>query len=225
MTREAADPHPTLALNTTLEKDFVTPLTSIRGALEILRDHLDMSAQERSRFLANALQDCSRLEKSFGQLASTVYAAGSRLAGESKQEKQTGGSFEHSGRIRFLPDSDIVEVDFSNFEFSSSVVVNAFYDELDRKIEASKRRWYVVVNYQHCSIWPEAWVAFAHRGKKVNISYSLGTVRYIDQHETDDGSAPTLMMSDPDLFASRELALARIEELRKSARGGAGFSS
>ena len=212
MTQEAEEPHPTLALNTTLEKDFVSPLTSIRGALEILRDHPELSGQERDRFFSNALQDCTRLEKSVEQLASQVYAAGADEAAEAAEE----GS-EYADRIRFMDDLDIVEVDFSDFQFSSSAIVNAFYDELDRLIEASGKHWYVVVNYQHCSIWPDAWVAFAHRGKKVNVSYSLGTVRYIDEHETDDGSAPTLMMSDPDLFPSRELALARIEELRRSA--------
>ncbi|MEL7728089.1 ATP-binding protein [Citromicrobium bathyomarinum] len=42
--------------------EFKTPLSGIRGALEILADHGDtMSAQERGRFLANADADVSRL--------------------------------------------------------------------------------------------------------------------------------------------------------------------
>ncbi len=42
--------------------EFKTPLSGIRGALEILSDHGDtMSAEERRRFLANADADASRL--------------------------------------------------------------------------------------------------------------------------------------------------------------------
>ena len=100
--------------------------------------------------------------------------------------------------------------------FSGSAVVNAFYDRLDELFEQSGHRWFVLVNYRHCSVWPEAWVAFAHRGKKVNVNYSLGTVRYIEDKE-GDGSAVDEMMRDPDLLPSRAAALARIEELRESA--------
>jgi signal transduction histidine kinase len=44
--------------------EFKTPLTSIRGTTELLRDHLDdMSPQERERFLSNLDQDAQRLER------------------------------------------------------------------------------------------------------------------------------------------------------------------
>ena len=78
MTQEAPHANLTLALNTTLEQEFVSPLTSIRGALEILRDFPDLPGEQRERFLANALEDCTRLELGIEQLASTVYAAGDR---------------------------------------------------------------------------------------------------------------------------------------------------
>ena len=66
------------------------------------------------------------------------------------------------------------------------------------------------VNYRNCTVWPEAWVAFAHRGKKVNVSYSRGTVRY-DERNGDSH------LHDPDLFSSRDLAIQHIEQLRASA--------
>jgi signal transduction histidine kinase len=41
--------------------EFKTPLAGIRGALELLRDHPDMAADDRHRFLANADADADRL--------------------------------------------------------------------------------------------------------------------------------------------------------------------
>ncbi len=41
--------------------EFKTPLAGIRGAVELLGDHPDMSAADRRRFLANADADASRL--------------------------------------------------------------------------------------------------------------------------------------------------------------------
>ncbi len=44
--------------------EFKTPLTTLRGSLELLRDHIDtMSPYERSRFLANAEEAASRLDR------------------------------------------------------------------------------------------------------------------------------------------------------------------
>ena len=41
--------------------EFKTPLAGIRGAIELLQDHPEMSASDRRRFLANADADTSRL--------------------------------------------------------------------------------------------------------------------------------------------------------------------
>ncbi|MDH3694796.1 MAG: hypothetical protein OER96_09525 [Gammaproteobacteria bacterium] len=71
-----------------------------------------------------------------------------------------------------------------------------------------------------CSIWPEVWVAFAHRGKKVNLSYSLGTVRYVEK-KADDSDTETskhMARTDPDLFASHSLALAHIDAMRQQSQ-------
>lgn len=44
--------------------EFKTPLASIRGTVELLRDHLDsMTAAERERFLGNLDEDAARLER------------------------------------------------------------------------------------------------------------------------------------------------------------------
>lgn len=215
MPKEASTAHLTLALNTTLEREFVSPLTSIRGALEIMRDFPDLSIEERSRFLNNALQDCARLELGVEHLASTVYTAVNSQDEDQSEAKQAETDSGYADRIQFFEELQVVEIDFSEFVFTSSKMVNDFYDLLDQLIESTGQLWYIVVNYHNCRIWPEAWVAFAHRGKKVNVSYSLGTVRYYDASEDDDDST---LLSDPELLASRDEALAHIEALRKATR-------
>lgn len=217
MTEDAENNELTLALNTMLERDFVSPLTSIRGVLEIIRDFPDLSTEERDRFLGNAMADCARLEAGIDQLASSVYAA----VEDRHRDRQTTAAAEieseFADRVRLFDDLQVVEVDFSDFVFSNSAMVNAFYDYLEQRIGATGHRWYILVNYRHCSIWPEAWVAFAHRGQNVNTDYSLGTVRYVETSEPDED---TNLLADPELFASRDEALARIDELRRSADAG-----
>ena len=160
MPQEATKAHLALALNTTLEREFVSPLTSLRGALEIMRDFPDLSDEERSRFIKNALQDCARLELGVEHLTETVYAAvNSQNQGQS-QEKLADTDSAYADRIQFFEELQVVEIDFSDFVFTSSKIVNDFYDLLDQLIESSGQRWYVVVNYHQCRIWPEAWVAF-----------------------------------------------------------------
>ena len=131
------------------------------------------------------------------------------------RKKHDGSDSVYDERIQFFEELQTIEVDFSDFVFSSSKIFNDFHDRLDQLIEATGERWYIVVNYHHCSIWPEAWVAFAHRGKKINLSYSLGTVRYFNASAVD-GDSP--LFSDPDLHTSRDEALAHIEQLRRTTR-------
>ena len=215
MPKEASTAHLTLALNTTLEREFVSPLTSIRGALEIMRDFPDMSHEERSRFLNNSLQDCARLEQGMEHLASTVYTAVDPQPQDQSKAQQAEIDSTYADRIRFFEELQIVEIDFSDFVFTSTKMVNEFYDVADRLIESTGERWYIIVNYHQCRIWPEAWVAFAHRGKKVNVSYSLGTVRYFDASALDDDLN---LLNDPELLPSRDDALAQVETLRRENR-------
>lgn len=212
-----SDKQSTLALNTKLEEEFVSPLTSMRGALEILRDFPDLSEGERTKFIETALQGCARLERGVEELASAVYGAGQQAQASPAVELLPAELREYANRIQMLKDAETIEVDFSNFEFSSAKVVNDFYDVIDETVETTGRTWYFLVNYRDCRVWPEAWVAFAHRGKKVNVNYSLGTVRYVEQ-ETTDGSKGLRESDrlDPDMFNSREEAVARIQEMRRT---------
>ena len=64
----------TQTLNTKVEDAFISPLTAIRGALEILRDFPDMTDAERDGFLNAALDECARLESGIDHLSASVYA-------------------------------------------------------------------------------------------------------------------------------------------------------
>jgi len=72
-------------------------------------------------------------------------------------------------RITFLPDLEVMEVDFSDITLESSAQVHEVYDLLDARILATRRKWFFLVNYRDCHIYPEAWIAFANRGKKLNL--------------------------------------------------------
>ena len=204
-----------LALSTKLEEDFVSPLTAIRGSLEILRDFPDLAVSERERFIEMALGSCARLQKGVEQLSQAVYGAGQQAQALPVKEPPKEADRSHESRIHFLDDAEVIELDLSDLVFSSSTLVNEFYDTVERLVVASGRDWYFLVNYSDCSIWPEAWVAFAHRGKKINVGFSRGTVRYaVNQDSESEGRNGARSDFDPDLLPSREAALAKIEEMK-----------
>ena len=212
MSEADAQPHPTLALSTKVEEDFVAPLAAVRGALEILRDYSDLEADERARFIERALRGCARLERGVEELARTVYAAGQQPPSTPRAEGDplTGDS-RFADHVRFLDDLDVVELDFAGLVFNNSAVVSEFFDVAERLIEATGRRWYFLLNYTGYSVWPEAWVAFAHRGKRLNVTLSRGTVRYDESAGASDEPSRDL---DPSFLGTREAALARIEQMR-----------
>ena len=213
MSDDPSRPTPTLALSTKLEEDFVAPLTALRGALEIIRDFPDLPSSERGRFLETALRGCAQLEQGIDDLARSVYAAGQKAQTDAPADVASKG---YAARIHILQDLDVVEIDFSDFAFDSSKVVNDFYDVIEAQIDRTGRDWYFLVNYGDCSVWPEAWVAFAHRGKRINASHSLGTVRYA--HRGENGEAKDFRSDsyDPNLFDSRDAALAKIAEMKRA---------
>ena len=200
----------TLGLNTRLEDDFISPLTAVRGALEILRDYPDLSTTERMRFVTSALHECERLQGGVMKLSRAVYGA----AADANQSQCASGASPgadpapptasaYEDRIHDLSQEHVVEVDFSGFVFRNSATVNGFYDALEAHIRAAEFKVWLLVNYSGCSIWPEAWVGFAHRAKQVNVNFVAGTVRY-----SVDGSQTAGM--DRDMFKSRAAALAHI---------------
>ena len=67
--------------------EFKTPLTSIRGAMELMADHrADMKPETRTRFEANILADINRLERLVGRLLSLARAE-ARAEGPMENER------------------------------------------------------------------------------------------------------------------------------------------
>ena len=216
MSVEDAPPHATLALSTKVEEDFVAPLAALRGALEILRDFSSLEADERMRFIETALRSCARLQKGVDELARTVYAAGHQTLSashEAGEDAPLTGAGRYAGHVRFIDDLDVVEIDFAGLEFRSSKIVNEFFDVVEKLVEATGRRWYFLVNYGGYSVWPEAWVAFAHRGKRLNVTFSRGTARY---EESAGNGVERSREFDPSILGTREAALARIEQMKSA---------
>ena len=179
MENNQGDAISTVALNTKVEADFVGPLTAVRGALEILRDYPDLGEVERGRFVSTALRSCQQLERAVHDLAVSVYAAGQKGAltvapGADDVAAQEG----YGDRIDIHDELSVMELDFSHLVFSDSEIVNDVYDAVERAIRRSGRKWYFVINFEECHIWPEAWIAYAHRSKKIAVNHALGTVRY-----------------------------------------------
>jgi hypothetical protein len=119
-------------------------------------------------------------------------------------------------RIRFHSDGQIMECDFTNMTFDVMKTVNDFYDEVERQIGETGQKWFFLVNYYNCRIMAEAWISFAHRGKKLNLAYSLGTARFAVSPDTSEAILEQSQSHqfDPNLFESRDAALAYLRELR-----------
>lgn len=124
---------------------------------------------------------------------------------------------EHGDRVSFLKKEQVMEVDFSDLTMDVSGTVNEIYDAIEKKLAATKQKWFFLVNYKNCKIMPEALITHAHRGKKVNLAYSLGSVRFA----ASDLVSEALMERseaekfDPNLYPDRKSALSHLAELRK----------
>lgn len=119
-------------------------------------------------------------------------------------------------RIRFHEDLQIMEADFSNFNFSSSAVVNAFYDRLEDLISATgEEKWFFLVNLCGTRIDSSAWIAYSRRGRDLNMAFSQGSVRFDASEETrrQIERAANTEAFDPNLFSNRDAAIERIKSL------------
>ncbi|WP_424437056.1 hypothetical protein [Planktotalea sp.] len=88
-------------------------------------------------------------------------------------------------RIDFLPDEQIMHVDFSDLSFEHSRDVNDVYDYIEQQIKPTNQKWYFLINYENTRIQSPAWIRYAARGKKLNQEFSLGSVRYAAGMETE----------------------------------------
>ena len=124
-------------------------------------------------------------------------------------------------RITFHEDIQTMEADFSDLHFDTSETVNRVYDRLEERIAMSgEEHWFFLVNLHGTRIDPAAWLAYSRRGKALNLSHSMGSVRFDPSEETraQIQRAANTEAFDPNLFATRDAALARIAELPSKRR-------
>jgi hypothetical protein len=128
---------------------------------------------------------------------------------------------EFDPRIRFIDDLEIMEADFSHFHFDSSACVNRFYDRIEARIKATgEDQWFFLVNLNGTRIDSTAWVAYARRGRALNMAHSMGSVRFDASPETaaQIARAAETEAFDPNLFTTRADALVRIGQLPSKRR-------
>ncbi|QGX96950.1 hypothetical protein EI983_01105 [Roseovarius faecimaris] len=130
-------------------------------------------------------------------------------------------SAELDARITFHDETQTMEVNFSDFHFGNSALVNAFYDRLEARIaETGEELWFFLVNLNGTRIDPEAWTAYSRRGRALNGAHSMGSVRFDASPETRRQiiRAANTEAFDPNLFVNREEAVARITEFQSKRR-------
>lgn len=122
-------------------------------------------------------------------------------------------------RIDFLDDDQILDIDLSDLTLDNSADANLLYDTLERRIaETGEPLWFFLINYKGTRIDPAAWFAYQRRGKDLNLAHSMGSVRYDATEDTRrqiERSAGTDNF-DPNLFADRDAAIARLRSLTSS---------
>ena len=124
-------------------------------------------------------------------------------------------------RITFDAARQTMEVDFSGYHFDSSALVNTFYDHLEERIAATgEELWFFLVNLCDMRIDPKAWSAYSRRGRALNLAHSMGSVRYDASEITRKQilRAANTEAFDPNLFADRASALARIADMPSKRR-------
>jgi branched-chain amino acid transport system ATP-binding protein len=126
----------------------------------------------------------------------------------------------HSERITFHDAIATMEVDFSSMTFADAAQVNAFYDEVDRRLAATGQRWFFLVIYTDCVIAPDAWDRFAERGKGTNVNHGRGSVRVDAKAQTRDAIRRSAGVESfrSNIYDTRDQALLALGEMRKRQR-------
>ena len=124
---------------------------------------------------------------------------------------------EFRSRISFREDDQIMDVDFSDITFEHSRDVNDCYDVIDEMVAGTGRKWYFLVNYENTRIFSGAWIQYAARGKALNQSASLGSVRYAPGSETETDIRLRAESGGfrPNIRNTRHEALERIDEMKR----------
>lgn len=152
----------------------------------------------------------------------SAFSALRNLPSKRRHRVEHKPNFEKSAfvpRIVFNHDAQIMNVDFSGVSFEHSRDVNDIYNWIEELIRPTGRKWYFLINYEGTRIQDPAWVQFAARGKALNESFSLGSVRYAPGSETE---ADIRLRAEtqgfrPNIRNTRAEAIARINEMKSEA--------
>jgi len=121
-------------------------------------------------------------------------------------------------RVSFLKSEGIMDIDFSNITIAHVDDVNLVYDFLENAIKNTGRaKWYFLINYDSCRIYPEAWIPYSQRGKSLNINHSLGSARYAPGSETAEEIRSRAESQEfrPNIRNTRSEAMALIEDIKQ----------
>ncbi|MEL6583454.1 MAG: hypothetical protein AAFQ36_06445 [Pseudomonadota bacterium] len=128
---------------------------------------------------------------------------------------------EIDARISFLDELQIMEIDFRDLHLHCTAEVNAIYDRVEERIEATgEPLWFFLIDYGGTQVEQNCWFSFSRRGKALNLAHSMGTVRFDTtectraQIERDAGTEAF----DPNLFCDRDKAIARLQGLPSQRR-------
>lgn len=124
-------------------------------------------------------------------------------------------------RVMIHEGPQIVEINFEGLRFNSSAQVNAFYDFVEKRLgETGEPLWFFMVNTRDYRVDPDAWFAFTRRGRDLNEGHSMKTVRYDADPETVKQITKTkgTDRETPNLFASRDAAMAHLQSLPSKRR-------
>ncbi len=119
--------------------------------------------------------------------------------------------------FKLIEPIELLDIDLTDVTFSTNAEVDEFYDAVDHRLRATRRRWYFLINYTNCTVAPEALEHFSDRGKQTNNAHSLGTVRYGASRSMRDTilARASLAQFRANIVETREEALVALGELRK----------
>lgn len=121
-----------------------------------------------------------------------------------------------ANRIHFDDTTQTVEVDFSGLMLDSSADVNGVYDQIHAAIiDSGNDKWFFLLNVTDLRVDSFAWVAQTRRGKALTKAHAMATVKLDDSDITRTELVRTAGTDafNPNLFADRGAALARIAQL------------
>jgi hypothetical protein len=124
-------------------------------------------------------------------------------------------------RIQFDDQRQMMEVDFSDFTFDSSATVNRVYDTIEDRIsQTGEDKWFFLVNLNGTRIDSSAWVAYARRGRALNLAHSMGSVRFDASPETaaQIQRAARTEAFDPNILTNRADGLVRVGQMPSTRR-------